>query len=62
MNTLSLSDALRMAAEVLRDVATTRCTPSGFDMDAGLAQLHADAADVLEKELRALQLLTSGKT
>ncbi|GAB5098104.1 hypothetical protein YK56LOC_38200 [Caballeronia sp. HLA56] len=46
MNTLSLSEALRMAAEVLRDVAATRCTPSGYDKDAGLAQMHADAADV----------------
>lgn len=50
-----------MAAEVLRDVAATRCTLSGFETDAGLAQLHADAAHVLEKELRALHALTSGK-
>lgn len=34
MNTLSLSVALCMAAQVLRDVATAHCTPSGFDMDA----------------------------
>lgn len=39
-----------MAAEVLRDIAVSRCTWSGFDMDARLA--HAEVAEVLEGALR----------
>ncbi|WP_175946708.1 hypothetical protein [Caballeronia sp. BCC1704] len=55
MNEIDLADALRMAIHVLRVVAQTKTMPSGFEMDAGLAQLHADAADVLEASLEDLE-------
>jgi len=47
MNAISLADALRLAINILREAAESRTTPSGFQMDAGLAQLHADAAEIL---------------
>ncbi|WP_250495362.1 hypothetical protein [Caballeronia sp. GAWG1-1] len=52
---LALADALRLAINVLRDAAESRSMPSGFEMDAGLAQLHADAAEVLEVSLQDLK-------
>ncbi|GAB5098156.1 hypothetical protein [Caballeronia sp. HLA56] len=52
---LTLADALRLAINVLRDAFESRSTPSGFEIDAGLAQLHADAAEVLEVSLQDLK-------
>jgi hypothetical protein len=57
INTLPLADALRMAIAILGDAAATRSTPSGFEMDAGLAQLHADAAEVLKSALQEIDEL-----
>jgi len=47
MNAISLADALRIAINLLREAAESRVTPSGVEMDPGLAQLHADAAEIL---------------
>ncbi|GJH13291.1 hypothetical protein CBA19CS11_30655 [Caballeronia novacaledonica] len=47
MNAISLADALRIAINLLREAAESRVRPSGVEMDLGLAQLHADAAEIL---------------
>jgi hypothetical protein len=57
INTLPLAEALRMAITILSDAAETRSTPSGFEMDAGLAQLHAEAAEVLKIALQEIDEL-----
>lgn len=55
MNAIDLSNALRTAINVLRDVAANKTMPSGLELDDGLAQLHADAANVLEASLEDLE-------
>jgi hypothetical protein len=52
---LTLADALRLAINVLRDASESRSMPSGLEMDAGLAQIHANAADILEVSLQDLK-------
>lgn len=54
MAQLTLVEALRLAINVLRDSAESRSTPSGFEMDAGLAELHGQAADLLDDTLQDL--------
>lgn len=54
MSTIDLADALRLAINVLRDAAESGRLPSGIEIDEQQANLHADAADVLETSLRDL--------
>jgi len=42
-----LSDALRLAINVLRDVAESRKMPSGIEVEQAIADLHADSAETL---------------
>lgn len=51
MPDLSVTDALRLAINVLRDVAESRKMPSGVELDDAAAELHASAADVLDESL-----------
>lgn len=48
------TDALRLAINVLRDVAESRKMPSGVGLDQATADLHADAAETLEASLAGL--------
>ncbi|KLR58966.1 hypothetical protein [Diaphorobacter sp. J5-51] len=54
MADILLSDALRLAINVLRDVAESRKMPSGVAVDQAVAELHADAAETLETSLGGL--------
>ncbi|WGS46935.1 hypothetical protein LFL97_32675 [Burkholderia sp. JSH-S8] len=56
MSNLTVADALRLAINTLRDVAESRKTPSGVELDDATAQLHADAADVLDESLKQLRV------
>lgn len=55
MPDLILADALRLAISVLRDYAQSRKMPSGVDLNDAAAELHASAADVLNKSLEQLR-------
>lgn len=55
MPDLTPADALRLAINALRDVAESRKMPSGIEVDAGTAELHADAAEVLSASLADLK-------
>jgi hypothetical protein len=55
MPMLSVADALRLAINVLRDVAESHKMPSGVEVDQVTANLHSDAADELETSLTALR-------
>ena len=55
MPDLTTADALRLAINALRDISESRKMPSGVAVDEKTAELHADAADVLEVSLAALQ-------
>ncbi|MDF0506614.1 hypothetical protein POK33_38330 [Burkholderia cenocepacia] len=55
MYNLTVADALRLAINTLRDVAESRKMPSGVELDAATAQLHADAATVLDESLQQLR-------
>jgi hypothetical protein len=48
------SDALRLAINVLKDVAESQKMPSGVELDQAAADLHADAAESLEATLADL--------
>ena len=48
------TDALRLAINVLRDVAESRKMPSGVELDQASADLHSDAAETLETSLAGL--------
>lgn len=54
MAVIDLSDALRLAINVLRDVAESRRMPSGIEVDRAIAELHADAAEMLGASLAGL--------
>ena len=54
MADLTVADALRLAINTLRDVAESRKMPSGVELDDATANLHADAADVLDESLEHL--------
>ncbi|CAG9236232.1 conserved hypothetical protein [Burkholderia gladioli] len=55
MASLTLADALRLAINVLRDSAESRKMPSGIELDAAAASLHADAAGMLDESLEQLR-------
>jgi hypothetical protein len=55
MTDLTVADALRLAINTLRDVAESRKMPSGVELDDATANLHADAADVLDESLDHLR-------
>ncbi|KVL70300.1 hypothetical protein [Burkholderia ubonensis] len=50
MPNLTVADALHLAINALRDVAESRKMPSGVELDGATAELHADAAAVLEAD------------
>ncbi|KVC79505.1 hypothetical protein BGV71_12290 [Burkholderia ubonensis] len=50
MPNLTVADALHLAINALRDVAESRKMPSGVVLDGATAELHADAAVVLEAD------------
>lgn len=55
MPNLTVADALRLAINILRDAAESRRMPSGVELDDAIAELHADAADVLDESLAQLR-------
>ncbi|CAB3772655.1 hypothetical protein [Paraburkholderia humisilvae] len=55
MVNLTVADALRLAINTLRDIAESRKMPSGIELDSATAELHADAADVLDESLKQLR-------
>lgn len=55
MPDLTTADALRLAINVLNDVAESRRMPSGIQLDRGTAALHADAAETLAETLAGLR-------
>ena len=55
MADVSLSDALLLAINILRDSAESRKMLSGVDLDGATAPLHANAADVLDDSLEQLR-------
>lgn len=55
MADITLADALRLAINVLRDSVESRKMPSGVDLNDAAAELHASAADVLNKSLEQLR-------
>ncbi|MCA8102909.1 MULTISPECIES: hypothetical protein [Burkholderia] len=55
MSNLTVADALRLAINALRDVAESRKLPCGVELDAATAELHADAADILDESLEQLR-------
>ncbi|WP_203234297.1 hypothetical protein [Burkholderia mayonis] len=55
MTNLTVADALRLAINTLRDVAESRKMPSGVELDDATAELHADAAEVLDESLEQLR-------
>lgn len=50
MPNLAVADALHLAINALREVAESRKMPSGVKLDGATAELHADAAAVLEPD------------
>ncbi|KWK68842.1 hypothetical protein [Burkholderia ubonensis] len=50
MPNLTVADALHLAINALREVAESRKMPSGVKLDGATAELHADAAAVLEAD------------
>ncbi|KVU25140.1 hypothetical protein WK65_14300 [Burkholderia ubonensis] len=50
MLNLTVAEALHLAISTLRDVAESRKMPSGVELDGATAELHADAAAVLEAD------------
>lgn len=55
MPDLTPADALRLAINVLKDVAESQRMPSGIELDQATAALHADAAETLAETLAGLQ-------
>ena len=55
MPSLTVSDALRLAINLLKDSAESRRMLSGIELDQATADLHADAAETLESSLNTLQ-------
>lgn len=55
MPDLTPADALRLAINVLNDVAESQRMPSGIKLDQVMAALHADAAETLAETLAGLQ-------
>lgn len=55
MPDLSVADALRLAINVLRDASESRRMPSGIELGQATADLHADAAEILEASLAEMQ-------
>lgn len=55
MPNLTTADALRLAINVLNDVAESRKMPSGVELDLATSELHADAAETLATSLDALR-------
>lgn len=55
MPALTVADTLRLANNALRDVAESHKMPSGVELDAATAELHAAAADVLDESLEQLR-------
>lgn len=51
MPDILISDALRLAINILRDAAESARMPSGIALDQPTADLHAEAADTLETAL-----------
>jgi hypothetical protein len=54
MPDLTTADALRLAINALKDISESRKMPSGLVIDQSAADLHADAAEVLEVSLAGL--------
>lgn len=54
MPDLTPADALRLAINVLKDVAESQRMPSGIELDQATAALHADAAETLAETLDGL--------
>jgi hypothetical protein len=56
LNNLNLIDALQLAITVLRDSSDTLKMPSGITLGAEIADLHSEAAEILEHSLQDLDV------